>query len=199
VSTLTPLSAREQVELLDLERVVRLHISRLHRAAQALLEIRDRRLYRATHTSWEAYCQERWGFSRAHGYRLIAAADVARDVSPTGDTINERQARELVPLTTEQRRDVWQQAQEDGRPTAARIADLAAKALAGLSPADQQATIQEAERRVLQPTAGGKDRSWIETVERWATRGQRLLRQQVGTERAAELLDQVLTETRKVV
>ena len=55
--------------------------------------------------TFEAYCKERWGWGRAHAYRLIDSAKVAEALSPTGDTpSNERQARELAPLMDEPRR-----------------------------------------------------------------------------------------------
>lgn len=67
----------------------------------ALLAIRDGKLYKeAGYTSFEKYCQERWGWSRATAYRSIDSARVAAELSPTGDNpiATERQARELAPL-----------------------------------------------------------------------------------------------------
>ena len=45
-------------------------------AGKALTELRDRRLYRSTHPTFEEYCKERFGFERRHPYRLIEAAGV---------------------------------------------------------------------------------------------------------------------------
>ena len=50
----------------------------------ALLEIRDRRLYRQTHGSFEAYVAGRWGWSRQHAYRVMDASAVAKNLSPMG-------------------------------------------------------------------------------------------------------------------
>jgi hypothetical protein len=73
----------------------------------ALLEIRERRLYREQFSRFEDYCQDRWNWSRAHAYRLIDAAQVVHNVSPIGDTPkNEAQARELVKLPPEEQREV---------------------------------------------------------------------------------------------
>jgi hypothetical protein len=56
-------------------------------------EIHSRRLYKPKYKNFKTYLQERWGISRAHGYRLMAAAKVA-EMSPTGDKpANEHQAR----------------------------------------------------------------------------------------------------------
>lgn len=73
---LEDLSEDEGRRLMELER----QIDKAMRSAgriggAALLEIRDRKLYRASHRSFEAYCIERLGFSRATAYRMI---DVAR-------------------------------------------------------------------------------------------------------------------------
>lgn len=64
---------------------------------EALMEIRDARLYREGFGSFEDYCRERWSFSRVQAHRLIEASEVAA-VLPMGNTTNERQMRELAPL-----------------------------------------------------------------------------------------------------
>jgi len=50
---------------------------------RALMEIRDRRLYRETHATFEAYCGERWGWTRQRANQQIDAACVA-DALTTG-------------------------------------------------------------------------------------------------------------------
>jgi hypothetical protein len=68
-----------------------------------LLEIRDRRLYRAQgYGTFEDYCRERWGWSYRHVNRQIEAAKVVENLGPIGPTLrSESQARELVRLTPE--------------------------------------------------------------------------------------------------
>jgi len=51
---------------------------------QALMKIRDARLYRETHETFESYCRERWGWSRRHANRTIQAAEVAGVLGPMG-------------------------------------------------------------------------------------------------------------------
>lgn len=68
-------------------------------AGKALQVIRDARLYRETHDTFEAYVAERWDMSRASAYRLIDAWPLAEALSPIGDTrLNEGQIRELLPV-----------------------------------------------------------------------------------------------------
>lgn len=96
----------------------------------ALREIRDNRLYKATHKSFGAYCLERWELSRSHAYRLIDQVSVVENLSPTGDSPvavsapTERQARELAGLAPDKQREVWTAAvvsAPGGRPTAAHV------------------------------------------------------------------------------
>lgn len=91
---------------------------------KALAQIRDERLYRAEHATFEDYCLNRWGISRAHAYRAITMAEVAHVMSPIGD-IPESQARELAPLRDdpERMREVYAEASEatGGKPTAEAI------------------------------------------------------------------------------
>ncbi|WP_396019828.1 MULTISPECIES: hypothetical protein [Nostocaceae] len=54
------------------------------------MELRDRRLYRSTHTTFEEYCRDRFGFERRHPYRLIEAAvvvDNLMQMCPTGTQV----------------------------------------------------------------------------------------------------------------
>jgi len=86
--------------LAECEAIVDRGLSTFVEVGRALLEIRDRRLYReAGFSSFDGYCRERWGWSRQHAYRLIDGGRVAELVSPAGDSSPvERVARELVPL-----------------------------------------------------------------------------------------------------
>ncbi|WP_416235769.1 hypothetical protein [Nostoc sp. UHCC 0252] len=75
------LSAVEVEELTDEEQSDRLHLERrveraVFEAGKALMELRDRRLYRSTHSTFEEYCKDRFGFQRRHPYRLIEASAV---------------------------------------------------------------------------------------------------------------------------
>lgn len=61
---------------------------------EALLRIRDGRLYRDSYATFEDYCRDRWGFGERRGRQLIEAAEVGTIVPVK----NEGQARELAPL-----------------------------------------------------------------------------------------------------
>ncbi|MEH2037055.1 hypothetical protein [Nostoc sp.] len=113
------LTEEEQSLRLQLERQVeRAFLS----AGQALMELRDRRLYRSTHRTFEEYCRERFNYSRDAAYLKISATVVYENLQKFLPTIgrqipmptNERQLRFLAKAELEPsvQADVWQQAVE---------------------------------------------------------------------------------------
>jgi hypothetical protein len=119
--------AVEVKELTDQEQSLRLQLERqveraFLEAGQALMELRDRRLYRSTHRTFEEYCRERFGYSRDAAYLKISATVVYENLQkflPTnGQQIpmptNERQLRFLAKAELEPavQANVWQQAVE---------------------------------------------------------------------------------------
>ncbi|PSB60673.1 hypothetical protein C7B79_24890 [Chroococcidiopsis cubana CCALA 043] len=116
VEPLTPDEERERHRLeLRVERA-------FFEAGKALTQLRDQKLYRSTHKTFEAYCQARFGFSRRHPYRLIEAASVFENLCPIGTQndlptnerqilpTSERQVRDLVSLEPQQQREIWHRA-----------------------------------------------------------------------------------------
>lgn len=119
------LSPEEETDRLRLERKVE---SAFYEAGKALQELRDRRLYRNTHHSFEAYVKERFGFGRSRSSRLIDAVTVVENLIaqfkmlPNGQQnesktnrlqilpTNERQVRPLTSLEAEQQREAWAEA-----------------------------------------------------------------------------------------
>ena len=96
----TYLTAAETDRLVELEQAVGRGLQTFVEVGQALAEIRDRKLYRASHDTFEWYCRERWGFTRQRALQFIDAAAVTTVVVKAGlpAPTNEAQARELVPL-----------------------------------------------------------------------------------------------------
>ncbi|MBD2309922.1 hypothetical protein H6G17_31430 [Chroococcidiopsis sp. FACHB-1243] len=139
---LTPDEERERHRLeLKVERA-------FFEAGVALRELKEQRLYRSTHRSFEEYCYARFGYTRRRPYQLIEAAIVFENLctngtqnSETNDLCtngtqdrapiverqvlptSERQVRDLVNLEPEQQRQVWQQAvkQAEGKVPTGRI------------------------------------------------------------------------------
>ncbi len=131
--------------LAELEIVIANGLQTFVDVGQALLEIRDRRLYRECYKTFDDYCRERWGWSRSYAHRHIQGAQVAR-LLPIGDKPgNEAQARELVPLLDDEEAmlQVWRELRETygDDVTAARVRGLVTKRL------DRVERLREAERR----------------------------------------------------
>lgn len=55
-----------------------------YEAGAALRELRDKRLYRSTHRTFEEYCYERFGYTRRRPYQLIEAAIVFENLCTIG-------------------------------------------------------------------------------------------------------------------
>lgn len=133
VDVLEELSPQEERERHRLE----LRVERaFFEAGLALRELKEQRLYRNTHRTFEEYCYARFGYTRRRPYQLIEAAIVFENLctigtqnSETNDLLctsgtqdrtpsaerqvlptSERQVRDLVNLEPEQQRQVWQQA-----------------------------------------------------------------------------------------
>ena len=83
-----------------------------YEAGAALAELRDKRLYRSTHNTFEEYVLDRFGMKRAHSYRLIEAVAVVNNLTSClqfGDIlpVNEAQCRELAKLEPAQQPTAW--------------------------------------------------------------------------------------------
>lgn len=126
-----PLTNDEQQDLKELEGVIERGQKTFVEVGQALASIRNDRLYRSTHGSWEAYLAERWpSIQQRMADRLIGAAEVQGNLGPIGLSLsNESQARPLVGLKPDQQRAAMQEASQvtGGKPTAKTIEQAAAK------------------------------------------------------------------------
>jgi hypothetical protein len=113
------LSTVERKELAKLEDGIKAALERSKdgfvEAGKKLAAIRDARLHKETHRTFEDYCQARWGFSRVRAHQLIEAA-----CKPMVN--NERQARALIGLDHEDAIAVVQVAGTSGPLSAAKIA-----------------------------------------------------------------------------
>ena len=120
----TPVAAAEVVEELTEEELVDRHrlelkVERAFReAGLALAQLRNRRLYRSTHRSWDAYCKDRFGYGRDSADLRILAATAVEEIEQVPTNRRQilpatlEQVRHLTKLTPNEQREVWQQAVE---------------------------------------------------------------------------------------
>ena len=117
--------------LKDCEAVIERGMQTVFEVGAALKQIRDNTLYDKKYgkgSTFDTYCRDRWGFQRAHAYRMIEASDTLSNLSPMGDILptNERQVRPLSTLTdASQQAEAWAHAVEEAggeQPTAKQVA-----------------------------------------------------------------------------
>lgn len=123
------LTIYEQSELERHEAVIQRGLNAFVEVGNALAAIRDSRLYRDTHGTFEEYCREKWGVSRVHAFRVIEAASVAENLLPIGNILptTESQARPLTRLSPADQVAAWQVAVEtapNGKVTAAHVEEV---------------------------------------------------------------------------
>jgi hypothetical protein len=161
--TATALTPAEATDLARLERRIEAGIAIFDSVGRALAEIRDRRLYRATHASFDDYLLERWEFTRQRAAQLIGAAVVAANLSTSGlqPPATERQARPLAGLAAEAQAAAWAKAQEAAgtkQPKASDVERAAPRSLRGLSAEEQLEAIRGDESRVEAEHSGYRQR-----------------------------------------
>lgn len=178
----------EKRHLGALEKRIAAGLQTFREVGAALIEIRDSRLYRETHGTFESYCAERWGMPRARAYQLMESAKVVESLGDAGSGVqNEAQARELVQLEPAVARQVLEVAEkravETNRPMTASLLRRVREEAKGASPTP-----------VLTPTARllADIGRLAESLRRWqASKPKAVERRHVKT--AMEALNSVLS------
>lgn len=124
VVELSPLSHDEADRLAACEQTIDEGLTTFLAVGSALIEIRQHKLYRASHRTFEGYCRARFQLKRQRAYELMGAADVVNNLSEISDkneTIalpeRESHASALAQLPAEKRRQVWKQITEEAEQT----------------------------------------------------------------------------------
>lgn len=81
---LQSLETSEDDRLAHCERVIERGFTVFVEVGQALAEIRDAKLYRASHKTFEEYCKARWDIGRSRAYELIDQAKVSTALADAG-------------------------------------------------------------------------------------------------------------------
>lgn len=132
------LEPSESTELAACEQVIAKGLNHFVQVGNALIRIRDLKLYRATHATFAAYCKERWDMAKSQAYRAIEAAQVVGvlpikseevRMSPIGGQslpapASERVVRPLTQLEPAQQPVAYAKAVEaagGGAPTAKQV------------------------------------------------------------------------------
>lgn len=127
-----PLTAQEHSELSRCEGFIEQNLQTLFEVGKAFAQIRDAKLYRETHKTFEEYCIDRWKISRPRAYQLIDASIVQENLSTIVDKniplpTNESQTRALKKVAPEKQPELWSKAikQNNGHaPTGRQIVQV---------------------------------------------------------------------------
>lgn len=133
------ITQEESARLAELEAQIESSVAMVGRA---LFEIRESRLYRITHSTFEDYCRERFAMNRDYIDKQIKCAEVIKNLHTNCMDVvpkNEAQARPLAKLPAEKQPAAWEKAQEkakeEGKPVAARHVE---QAVAEIMPKKEQ-------------------------------------------------------------
>lgn len=143
------LSEAERTRLAECEATIEAGLATFFQVGTALAKVRDERLYRETHTTFEDYCKSQWDISKRRANQLISAMGVAESIqfakceagqdlgtmvptlrtpdSPSVTPTSERQVRPLASLPKPQQAAAWNQAvaESGGKaPTAKKVTEV---------------------------------------------------------------------------
>lgn len=167
------LTTQEQNELAECEKIISRNLQAFREAGNALLKVRDSKLYRASFETFEIYCRTKWGFSRQHASNLLNAAESVNVLSTMVDKLpeTERQARPLAKLETpEEKVEAWNLAQSvaasENRPVKAVDVERAVETVA------QPKTIRQqfAEAGVRPESFAWSKKESMAAIMQWAKR-----------------------------
>ena len=106
------LNVEEKNELERCEVVIKQGLKTFVEVGQALMLIRDKRLYRSEFGTFENYCRDKWDLTRRYVNNIVAASNVVSNLE-MGTMVpkpqNERQARPLTKLEPELQQEAWQE------------------------------------------------------------------------------------------
>ncbi|MBD2492327.1 hypothetical protein [Aulosira sp. FACHB-615] len=146
-------NAVEVPELTEDEQSDRLHLERkveraFFEAGKALMELRDRRLYRSTHRTFEEYCKDRFGYTHRRVNYLIAGS-VVFDNIVTGTNCSQNGEVDETGTNCSQNEEV-----NKTRPNRSRILPTKEGQVRPLAQLEPQQQIKVWQRAVQE--AGGK-------------------------------------------
>jgi len=108
------MNSLERTTLRNCERVLARGVETFREVGEALAQIRDEQLFRATHDSFKAYCKDKWDFSDSRARQLIGGAKKAKLVESVTRVTpsDEKRTRPLNRLPESEQPKVWLDAVE---------------------------------------------------------------------------------------
>lgn len=122
------LTTTEADRLADFELTIKNTAGAFVACGKALAGIKAEKLYRLEFSTFEEYCQQKWGWGHERARLLIESAEVVEDLPKRAQSLitNEGQARALAKVAPEKRVEVLKEAAKTGSITAKKIENLTA-------------------------------------------------------------------------
>ncbi len=127
-----PLTSAETELLAKCEATIGKGLKAFREVADALMDVRDHRLYRVEFGTFEEYCRKKWGFTARHAYHLIDAGEVVKNLEreqlftdePIAIPDTESAARALVKTDRKKQVEAAKRAaKKSANPTAKQFAE----------------------------------------------------------------------------
>jgi hypothetical protein len=149
-----PLTKHEKYQLDHCEKILQTGLRTFFDVGNALTTIRDGRLHRTTHSTFESYCRDHWGIGRSYASRVIGAAERIK-LLPPGETIpkpcNEFQVRPFLKLKPEAFLKAWERTvrrAKGGKVTPSLVRDVVAEITPKSTVATKGSKRSRSERKV---------------------------------------------------
>ncbi|UHD45351.1 hypothetical protein LUX29_20540 [Aureimonas altamirensis] len=185
------LQKHDAVRLRHCEAVIHKGLSTFQEVGEALIEIRDSKLYRESHETFEVYCRDRWDLHRRRAYQLIDHAkamevivEAAGECEPAVH-ISERDTRAIkadLPAVVEDIKARVEKGEEPEKATKAAIdakrqeqADAKKKRIAEAADRAEKSSAAKAERQAQKEQHESADKASARSVTRCAGRAVRTL------------------------
>ena len=109
----TDLTTNDDQRLVECEEKIDRSLRSFVDIGDALLEIRESRLYRNSHQNFEQYCQIRWNITKSRANQLISASRLVGNLENEDENgvlpSSESVARELQRVDADRQHEVWSQ------------------------------------------------------------------------------------------
>ncbi len=109
------LTIEEKSRLRDCEKIISIGLHAFVEVGNALIEIRNQKLYRVNFQTFEHYCRERWQLKRQRAYEMMEAAEIVQSLHDSLSEISDKlpqkesHAAQLVKIPVEERPKVWKE------------------------------------------------------------------------------------------
>ncbi len=178
--------------LADCEQIIERGLTVFTEVGAALVTIRDERLYKETHCSFQEYCEERWKMSRVHADRMISAAAVAENLKPIGfNPSSESQVRPIANLAPAVQREVIAEATRATPTPTAREVQSALERVTKTAPKEPRVRPPANTATIIDPLL----QIWLNQTR---MKAERFLLQHDGNEILARAFKQIIEATKTI-